>query len=138
MYVYIMCVCVYIYIYIYIYIHIYYICIYMYCIILHYVIYIYQQGFPHRGIGGNTPTSQKLAHSCCTGNNFFPHQELVHSPLNKNFQEKKHKNFIFNCCHYSCAIFFLTSYSLYTQVMQISILIMFNIYRTMFFTSKKA
>ena len=44
----------------------------MYCIILHYVIYI-SAGLSPLGVGGNTPTSQKFAHSYCTGNNFFPH-----------------------------------------------------------------
>ena len=40
---------------------------------------------PHWGIGGNTPTSQKFTRSASTWNNFFPHQTLVPSPLNKNF-----------------------------------------------------
>ena len=73
-----------------IYIYILYICyiIYIYILYICYIIYIYciyQQGFPYWGIGGNLPTSQKFAHSPRTWTNFFPHQRLIPSPLNKNF-----------------------------------------------------
>ena len=67
--------CAYIYIYIYIY-YVFYIC----------NIYIYiSAGFSLLGDRGNPPTREKFAHSPCTWNNFFPHQWLIPSPLNKNF-----------------------------------------------------
>ena len=39
---------------------------------IYYIYYIYQQGFPYWGLGGNPPTSQRVAHSPRTRNNFFP------------------------------------------------------------------
>ena len=67
--------------------HIYYIILYyfiLYYIILYYIHYIHQQDFSYWGISGNSPTSQKFAHSPCTWNNFFSHQRLISSPLNKD------------------------------------------------------
>ena len=64
------------------YIYIYYVYIH---IILYYIHYIYQQGFPYLEIGVNHPIRQKFTHSPRTWNNFFPHQRLIPSPLNKNF-----------------------------------------------------
>ena len=55
------------------------------------------------------------------------------SPLNNNFHVK---NFIFSCSHCSCNIYIFTSYSFYTEVKQILIL-MFIIYRTLFLAFKK-
>ena len=63
-----------IYIYIYIYIYISYI----------YILYI-SAGFSLLGDKGNPPTREKFAHLPCTWNNFFPHQRLIPSPLNKSF-----------------------------------------------------
>ena len=92
-YVYILCIYI-MYIYIY-HIYILHYVIYIYIIyILHYVIYIYvyviyiyiYQGFSYWEIGANTPTSQKFARSNCTWKNFFLHQKLVSSPINKNFR----------------------------------------------------
>ena len=77
--------CAYIYIYIY-YIYILYIYIYyIYIYIILYILCIYEQGFPYWGIGGNPPTSQNFAHSPRTWSNFFSHQRLIPSPLNKSF-----------------------------------------------------
>ena len=82
------------YVYILYYIILYYII--LYCIIL-YILYIYiyiSRVFPTGGEGVILHTSQKFAHSPRTWNNFFPHQRLVPSPLNKNFlvinQQKLH------------------------------------------------
>ena len=85
--------------------------------------------------GESMLTSQKFAHH-------FPHQRLIISPpiphpqprtppppppLNNSFRvitpPPPPRNFIFSCYHCSCTIFILTSYSLYTQVMLIFILI---------------
>ena len=70
----------------YVYIYRYLICVFIY--ISHvYIIYIlYIAGFSLLGDRGNPPTSKKFAHSPCTWNNFFPHQRLIPSPLNKNFR----------------------------------------------------
>ena len=54
-----------------------------------YILYIYQEAFPYWGIGGNPPTSQKFADSPRTWNNFFLHQKLVLSLLNKKFSCNK-------------------------------------------------
>ena len=69
----------------YIYIYIYYIFYIYYIYILYiYILYI-SAGFSLLGDRGNPPTSEKFAHSPCTWNNFFPHQRLIPSSLNKNF-----------------------------------------------------
>ena len=58
----------------------------MYYVFYIYHIYIYiSAGFSLLGDRGNPPTREKCAHSPCTWNNFFPHQRLIPSPLNKNF-----------------------------------------------------
>ena len=72
----------------YIYIYVYYIYLLYILYILHiYIIYILyiSAGFSLLGDRGNPPTSKTFAHSPCTWNNFFPHQSLIPSPLNKNF-----------------------------------------------------
>ena len=62
---------------------------YIYYIICIIYIYIYQEAFPYWGIGGNPPTSQKFADSPRTWNNFYLHQKLVLSLLNKKFSCNK-------------------------------------------------
>ena len=51
--------------------------------------------------------------------------KFSHPPMQENSpqQTPPNKNSIFSCCHYSCTIFALISYSLDTQVMVILILI---------------
>ena len=84
-YVYIYICIIYYIMYIYVYIYMYYILYYVYILNLLYTLHIYQQGFSYWKIGGNPPTSQKFAHSPNTWNNFFPHQKIVSTSLNKNF-----------------------------------------------------
>ena len=60
--------------------------IYIYMYILYIYIYIYiSAGFSLLGDKGNLPTRKKFAHLPRTWNNFFPHQRLIPSPLNKIF-----------------------------------------------------
>ena len=71
----------YIYIYIYVYIYIYILCV---LYISHIYIYTYQQGFPYWEIGVIPPLTKNLLIHPAPGT-IFPHQRLIPSPLNKNF-----------------------------------------------------
>ena len=60
-------------------------CFHIYITYIYIVYILYIAGFSLLGDRGNPPNSKKFAHSPCTWNNFFPHQRLIPSPLNKNF-----------------------------------------------------
>ena len=53
------------------------------------------------------------------------------------FMLQPNKNFIFSCSHRSCTVFILTSYSLYTQVMLIIILIDVQFLQNVVFSFEK-
>ena len=66
------------------------------------------------------PPSQKILPSLTKV--LFPNQRFILYPLNNNFYIITQK-FNFSCSYCFCTIFILTLYSLYSQVMLISILI---------------
>ena len=79
------------------------------------------QGFPYWGDGGSPPPAENFLPP--TGKIPPPKVNSPPPPIYNNFHVITQYNLHFSCCHCSCTIFVLISYSLYTLVMLILILI---------------